>query len=150
MHWETKKLCSLPYCEICFIVMVYNSAVSPRYSCTEGHMTAIIIDKPLPITSIKNKQNQIFSFAFTYSFSDALPVFMWTKVSKLDAISFSLKHFFSHFLQVSPLTSSSLNFCLSEKVFFSLHFERAKVSRCLHLALWFLRLRWRWYAAYIS
>ena len=49
-------------------------------------MTAVIFDKPLPITSIKNKQNQNFSFAFTSSFSDALPVFTWTKVSKLDTL----------------------------------------------------------------
>ena len=86
MHRETKKLCSLPHREICFIVIVYNCAVSPRYSCREVHMTAVIFDKPLPITSIKNKQNQNFSFAFTSSFSDALPVFTWTKVSKLDTL----------------------------------------------------------------
>ena len=89
-------------------------------------MTAIIIDKPLPITSIKNKQNQIFSFAFTYSFSDALPVFMWTKVSKLDTISFSLKHFFSHFLQVRSTNKQFSQFLFVWKSIFFFTFWKSQ------------------------
>lgn len=101
-------LCHLHHLSMCSI---------PKFN------TIIILNKSLYFKSIKNKKNKI-CFTLINSCFDALPYFMYTRVSKLYHFSSIWRTSFNIFHQGSPLAINSLSFCLSEKLII-LHFRKS-------------------------
>ena len=103
----------------CVIAAIHFICISICMYKTEYIVVIIILNKPLPVQLRIRKIS--FYFTFIYSFSDALPLFMWIQVSNV--YNFSLRRTSFNISFKTGLLATKSIFATLGKSFFPYTFE---------------------------